>query len=161
MSVNNAIIMRGIPGSGKSTLAKTIASGFGLVQGNFVTENNVTYFVNLNGTKISAIHLTDEYFMKNGVYSWNQYDIYKNHNANFDAFCKSMDNGIPVVICDNTNSMKKEFNSYKVAAKDRHYNVSFCELPHPSLQDAVNRNTHNVPSDVIDKMIKRWESSNK
>ena len=152
-----AIIMRGIPGSGKTTAAKDLASGFGKIPGGFLTESCVTYFVTDDGKKIAAIHSTDEFFMKDGEYRWTQSDLHRNHTANHKAFCESMKNKIPLVICDNTNSTRKEFWRYKSAAEENNYLVSFHELPHPTVAEANARNTHNVPSDVIKKMIERWE----
>lgn len=127
-------ILRGIPGSGKSTLARKLALG-----------NNC------------EIHSTDSYFVKDGKYCFDASKLGEYHNRNLEAFQRSLDERIEIVIVDNTNSRKWEFAKYEQAAEDANYSVCVVSLQHPSPEEAFSRNTHNVPIEAIRNMIARWE----
>jgi len=128
-----AYIMRGVPGSGKSTIARSLVNGNGV------------------------IHSTDDYFVVNGEYRHDAARLREFHKANLDAFCQSLLRGIPVVVCDNTNSKRWEFAPYVEAAQKAGYAVAIVSLPHPPLEVAVARNFHRVPAEAIEIMIARWE----
>lgn len=104
---------------------------------------------NLAG-KDGVIHSTDNYFYIRGK-------IQENHTKNLKAFCKSLSEEIPVVICDNTNIKLWESAPYVKAAKKSGYKVVFVAMPHPDPKVAAARNTHNVPLYVIEGMIKDWQ----
>lgn len=156
--VGRVVVMRGIPGSGKSTTAKWLASLMNGGEGSFVIKDCVSCFQDASGKIHAAIHSTDEYFMTDGVYKYNPANIGKFHTRNFQAFKDSLEGGIPLVIVDNTNTTRKEYQKYITVAEAAGYLVSLMVLPHPSLGIAAKRNTHNVPSDVIKKMLDRWEA---
>lgn len=164
--MNVAFIMGGVPGSGKSTAARAIAQSSDGSE--FFVHKSVTYWghpvydslgelVEKDTVFSAAIHSTDQYFMKDGEYKFNPRQLGIFHNANFKAFRKSCEAGIPVVICDNTNTTRKEWNKYASCADNRGYIVAHVTLPHPSIDEAAARNTHGVPKDSIKKMIRRWE----
>lgn len=156
-----AFIMGGVPGSGKSTAARAIAQSQTDVPGEFWTEDNVTYYgVRYIDGRVdikAAIHSTDEYFMRDGVYRFNPKLLGKNHNANYKAFRTSLTDGIPIVICDNTNTQRKEWGKYAREAEQQGYIVVHATLPHPHPDVAAKRNTHGVPKDAIERMISRWQ----
>lgn len=155
--LKRVFIMRGVPGSGKSTAAKWLADPSGIYES--WIEDSVTYYGS-KGEEIyihSAIHSTDEYFMVGGEYKFNASKIGINHNKNYKAFRDSIDSELPVVIVDNTNTTRSEWSKYEEYAKSSGYWVSYHVMPHPSLDEASERNQHNVPKDVINKMIKRFE----
>ena len=132
--MNVVYIMRGVPGSGKSTLARKLVNGTGV------------------------IHSTDDFFYEGGVYRFNPDELDKNHRRNFQAFCRSLAEGVPVVICDNTNAKRWHFKPYVEAAKRAGYTVAFVVLPHPEAEVAAQRNIHNVPLLSIQRMIREWEN---
>lgn len=152
-----AFIMRGVPGSGKSSTAEAIASA-GSVDS--YIDDGVVLYVDLNGDVISAIHSTDNYFMQNGKYVFNRYELGKNHSINFKKFKQSIEMEIPVVICDNTNTTRKEFMKYLEAARRSGYITSVITLPHPPIGVAASRNSHGVSEEIIEKMLRRWEPYN-
>lgn len=179
-NIKRCVICRGIPGSGKSTMARWMAAHSG--QGEFWKTDSVLYYgkpslalkvellsktgdsVEISGTDYphktqieSAIHSTDEYFMVDGVYKYNPSKIGLYHGKNYKAFRDSVDAGIPVVIVDNTNTTEAEYAKYRNYAEDMGYWVSYIVMPHPTLNEALSRNEHNVPADAIQKMIKRFE----
>lgn len=164
-------IMRGVSGSGKSTAAKAIAASpilgtecdFWMYdEGKGADRRVVTYYGNKDAGLIqSAIHSTDSYFLnEEGVYVFNQSMIGMHHTKNFKAFRTSCENDIPIVICDNTNLVRKEWKRYAACADNRGYFVAFVELPLPKPEDAAKRNAHSVPQASIEKMIRKWQPFN-
>lgn len=156
------IVLRGIPGSGKSTMADWLASTYLAAKcpafGSSWMEECVKYYGKNKAEPVVAIHSTDQYFMdENGNYNWTQSKVVTNHSKNYEAFRNSIDAGIPLVMVDNTNTTAKEFTKYQNYAEKNGYWVSFMVMPHPPIDDAVQRNQHNVPGDVIRKMRDRFE----
>ena len=126
--------MRGIPGSGKSTVANKLKG-----------ENGV-------------IHSTDNYFINSeGVYEFDPSKIKDNHKQNFEAFKNSIDDKVETVIVDNTNTQEFEFKRYAEYAIENGYIVSYVSLPFPSAEEAAERNSHGVPQEAIERMMKRWK----
>lgn len=153
------ILMRGCPGSGKSTEAARIKAE--------AIADGLT----------AAIHSTDEYFMVDGVYVYDQTKISQYHRMNHDSAYKSMKTGVNIVIIDNTNVTAKDMYTYVEMAFDQGYEVDFAESKSPwwlaateVLKNGRNdarlrphakvlseRNTHNVPEHVIMKMLGRYQ----
>ena len=125
--------MRGVPSSGKSTLALQLAG------------------------KKGKIHSTDDYFFVDGIYIRDQAKLGEYHNRNFVAFCESLKQEVPIVVCDNTNSRRWEFERYIIAAETAGYSVEVVALPHPNAAEAAQRNAHNVPTEAIQRMLDKWE----
>jgi tRNA uridine 5-carbamoylmethylation protein Kti12 len=128
-----AFIMRGVPGSGKSVVAKYLAGNQGI------------------------IHSTDDLRMINGEYVFDPVRNQQQHDQNFANFCQSLDLGVDVVICDNTNITKRDYQRYIDAANNAGYLVVMVVMPHPNLETAANRNSHGVSLEVIRSMFERWE----
>lgn len=166
------IIMRGVPSSGKSTQAHWLAN---LYLNSIVKEHvedikiwmdNCVQYYGLyakpswreKDQKLVAIHSTDQYLYENGVYKWTQAKMGPSHSKNYEAFRESIDTGIPLVMVDNTNTTSREYTKYKNYAEKNGYWVSFVVMPHPTVDEAVKRNAHNVPGDIIKKMIQRFEA---
>jgi predicted kinase len=160
-------IMRGVPGSGKSSSAHNIAMNYmnsaicNFWIYKYVVENNTLiakYFGirnNIPGESniLSAIHSTDEYFMEGNKYNFNADSLYYNHKRNFLSFCNSIDKGIQIVICDNTNIKRNDWIKYAKYAKENNYIISVVEMPNPIPEVAAQRNQHGVGVDTINKMI--------
>ncbi|MEK7390532.1 MAG: AAA family ATPase [Patescibacteria group bacterium] len=127
-------IMRGVPGSGKTTIARMLAGTTG------------------------RIHSTDDFFIgADGKYCFNPRELEGNHRRNFEAFCRSLDEGVPAVICDNTNVRRWQFEPHVRAARQRGYLMAIVAMPHPTVDEAVRRNTHGVPAGAIQGMLCEWE----
>jgi NEDD4-binding protein 2 len=129
-----AFVLRGLPGSGKSTVARRLAGEDGV------------------------IHSTDNYrYNQQGEYVFDPEKTFAQHQENFEAFGQSLRQGIEVVVCDNTNTTRSEYERYVKAAQKAGYLVSIVVLPHPSIEEALKRNGHGVPREIIEAMLKRWE----
>jgi len=127
-------VMRGIPGSGKSTLARQLAGDNG------------------------KIHSTDDYFLVEGRYVFDSSKLHRNHQLNFSAFQRSLQEGVETVVLDNTNTQHWEYQEYVKLAEKMGYEVEIVCVPHIDTVLAAQRNTHGVPEASIRKMLARWES---
>ena len=136
MENKTAIIMRGVPGSGKSTEAEKIVM-----------------------SKNGVIHSTDNYHTLNGEYIFDINKLHHYHQMNLAAFKESIDKGIETVICDNTNIHKKEYMPYVLYAREKGYKVHMITFKPMDIQTHLERNVHDVPEEIIDKMIKGLSSN--
>ena len=129
------IISRGLPGSGKSTLAKELGKG-------------------------GKVFSSDDFFMVNGKY---QFDITfqgEAHLWNQGRVRRAMREGISPIVVDNTNVTLGEIAPYKKLAAENGYAVRYAEPNTPwkfDVDELTKRNTHNVPRDVIQRMLDKWQ----
>jgi tRNA uridine 5-carbamoylmethylation protein Kti12 len=137
--MKTAFIMRGIPGSGKSTTVRELIRGY----------DNLALSV--------AVHSTDDLCMVDGEYKFDIELAGARHAQNLENFCDSVADGVPCVICDNTNVKTAQYQAYVDAAELMGYMVVIVELVHPKPGVAYERNSHGVPLEVIERMISDWE----
>jgi len=126
-------IMRGISGSGKSTLAKQIG---GLILG------------------------SDEFWMVNGKYQFDENRIGEAHQWNQNRAAQAMQQGISPIIVDNTNVQAWEAKPYVEAAVANGYRVQVVEPNTPwkfNAEELAKRNRHGTPKERIEEMIQQWE----
>ena len=139
--MNEMIIIRGIPGSGKSSIAEEYAS------------------------KGYAVLSTDDYFTDaNGLYVFDGSKISIAHAWNRGRARLLLSAGILNIVIDNTNTQAWEYSTYIDLAKTHKYDVKIIrviavnkdgdEIQRANFYSANNR--HNVPLDVITKMIARF-----
>jgi tRNA uridine 5-carbamoylmethylation protein Kti12 len=134
-----AVILRGLPGSGKSFCARKL----------MLKAKAAGHTV--------AHHTTDNFFMDDGVYRFDGSRLQEAHDQNRAAFAASLNRGIDLVICDNSNSQRWEYIPYLKFAHLRGYTRLIMEMPMISAELAYRRNTHGVPLHTIEHMIDRWE----
>ncbi len=128
-------IMRGVPGSGKSTIAQEVAQDF-------------------NG----SVHSTDDFFIEqDGSYNFDRTKLGEAHQSNLEAFGASLEQELPVVIVDNTNIKRWEFEKYVKLAEQRGYVIREVRAPTPELDEALARNLHGVPEETIKRMLAGFE----
>lgn len=139
ISNKKAVILRGLPGSGKSTYLTSLLSGL----------DKSAY----------RVHSTDQYFFKNGQYSFDTALLEKHHCLNKLAFLKSLQEGVSLVICDNTNIEAWQYEPYIQQASGAGYDVELVsiglfknEAAHVKYQA---RNSHGVALSVIQNMAKK------
>jgi len=131
--MKKAYIMRGLPGSGKSTLARRLAGESG------------------------RVHSTDDFFKREGEYHFDPALLQKNHHLNFESFSRSLIEGVSVVVLDNTNSQKWEYEKHVATAMQYGYEVEIISMPHLPAETAASKTLHHVPIDTIIVMLARWE----
>ena len=129
------IIMRGLPGSGKSTLARELGN---------------------NG----IILATDDFWDENGEYKFDVNRIGEAHRWNEERAKKAIQQGVSPIIIDNTNVQAWHAKPYVLEAMNNGYEVEIAEPNTPwklDPEELAKRNTHEVPLDIIQKMVGEWE----
>lgn len=126
------IIMRGLPGSGKS----------------FYVQQNYP-----DATVCSA----DSYFIgADGVYRFDRRDLRQAHEDCREKARLAMLRGDQVVVIDNTNIQRWEFEPYLKMAHIFGYVVEeLCLVADPDR--CAERNVHGVPLETINAMARRFE----
>lgn len=141
-------ILRGIPGSGKSFIAKQLVP----VDNIFSTDNYWGLNYDFDITKLGEAH------------KWNQIQIEI-----------AMNIGTTPIAVDNTNITVKDISPYIKLATKYNYNVIYKEPTSPwwielikrienkdqiGIQESIDilytKNIHNVPRQVIEKMVQKW-----
>jgi len=139
MSKRIAYILRGLPGSGKSTIARELAAKADAV-----------------------ICSTDNYFYDaDGNYTFAPDLLSVNHKKNKEEFERACKLGREVVICDNTNTRKWEYDYYVKVAEQYGYQVHILIVGNPKdpahVEECIKRNIHGVPAETIRRMSDRFE----
>ena len=133
------ILMRGVSGSGKSTLAKKLAAD---------NENSVIYS-------------TDDFFMIEGIYTFDPLSLGKNHKMNQDRARCAMQEKTPCVIIDNTNTQAWEMRPYVEAALELGYEIEIQEPDQVPIEEIMRRqkSDKNLPLETVQRMLSRFESN--
>ncbi|XP_065157722.1 NEDD4-binding protein 2 [Atheta coriaria] len=136
------IILRGLPGSGKSYLAKELLH-------EIIGPCNPRDFI------FSA----DDYFMQNGVYKYNSFQVKDAHDWTQKRVYTAIGRGISPIFIDNTNTQSWEMKPYVIWAVQNGYKIYIRE-PNTSwkfkLGELARRNKHKVPKDKIMDMLDRF-----
>ena len=144
------IINRAVPGSGKTTITNCIV--------NELRDSNISV----------SIHSTDEYFMVGNRYMFDIAKLGQYHDKNLEEFEKSIQNGIDVVICDNTNLMPWQTEPYTVLARKYNYQILFITLDPRELEKHIESqkitpqkpDAHGVEEDILIRMINEYNTYN-
>lgn len=135
--------MRGLPSSGKTTLSLKIS------------ENQ----------KSCMVCSADDWFINDdGVYLFDSSKLAGAHRYCRTGARKSMGLSLDLVIIDNTNTTWSEMKDYVRMGVEYGYDIYICE-PKTwwkfNVDELTKRNTHAVPKDSIQKMLDRWQDSDK
>ncbi|KAI9909417.1 hypothetical protein PsorP6_014491 [Peronosclerospora sorghi] len=139
------IILRGIPGSGKSTLRREIKR--------ISAQQGVTF------TSCSA----DDFFETKRGYVFESQKLGAVHNkckAVFKTAVHGVSSRQHIVLVDNTNTQRWEYQPYEDIATKFGCQVHIVELKCPDVLAAYRmskRNSHGVPTDKVVSMFLRWE----
>ncbi len=136
---NKLIILRGLPGSGKTELATEL-----------IKKNKGRGYV----------FSTNDYFIEDGKFKYDPKKVKDAHLWTVSRAVEAMGKGRELVIINNTNVRKWEAKPYVLAGINNGYSVKFIE---PDTEwkfnpnELTNRDTHNVPIEVIKRMLGSWE----
>ena len=109
-------------------------------------------------TLYNITHSTDSYFYdEDGNYNFDGRKLKIYHPMNLAAFTKSCEDGIELVICDNTNTKRWEYEEYIKAALGHGYQVHIITVGDFDVETTYQRCTHRVPKKSIQRMKDRWE----
>ena len=137
--MKHVIILQGVPGSGKSFYANE-----------FVARTQAK----------SVVCSADDYFYQLGggtKYAFDARQLGAAHGACFRKFIASVQEGVEVVVVDNTNTTVSEISPYVLGGEAYGYEVEIIRvLCDPEV--AAARNTHKVPEKAIRAMADRIAS---
>ena len=134
METKYAFIMRGVPGSRKTTTAKFLAGSKGVV------------------------HSVDDYHtQETGIFLWDDDKADEYYEENFNAFVQSLEDELPIVVCDCINITREEYMKYVHAASDRGYTTATVTMTAPTPAQAAAANQHDVTFEQIAEMYENWE----
>lgn len=135
-----ALIIRSISGAGKSYLA------------NQILEENPE----------GIICCADDYFMVNGVYTFNPNGLGYAHGRCKAKFYQGLLEAISPIIVANTNTVWKEMKDYVELASLADYEIYLAEPQTAwarNAQRCYEKNSHNVPLNAIQRMLNRYEDN--
>ncbi len=134
-------IIRGLPGAGKSTKTNEILTAY----------NRIDYKV------CSA----DHYFNRpDGTYDWNPRLLKQAHFWCYNNAKEACEDRVEMIIIDNTNIKRRDFQSYLDLAQEFKYEVEEIvvgKFDEESCRVYAERNIHGCPLETILKRAKDWE----
>jgi uridine kinase len=139
-NVANVIFLRGISGSGKSTLRKLLCS--------LLDSENVTC--------LSA----DDYFTKDGVYSFNINKISEAHMECVKSLEIALQSSIHYIIMDNTHTQLWHLHNAENMANKYNAELHYIDITVPDrahFELCLKRQCHNVPEHVLLEQWANWE----
>lgn len=128
------IVLSGLPGCGKTTWARALVAARG------------------SGLIVSA----DDYFVgPDGQYRYIASDVLRAHNACFRRFCVALQQRVPLIVVDNTNTTVKEIERYLNEALASGYASRVVRI---NADPAVcfERQIHDVPPEHFKKVVQRF-----
>lgn len=140
------IVMRGVSGSGKSTRAKEL----------------VQEFLDTNPNEQAIICSADQFFVnrESGQYEFDSKKLPAAHSYCRTRAETAMELGVGLVVIDNTNTRKWEYEGYVKLASDFGYEAEVemvGQLDESNLKVYANRNKHGVDLEVVRQQAKRFE----
>ena len=139
--IGKLIIVRGIPGSGKTTFVENQRAG--------------------DNPELSFHFEADMYFeWINLLTGQKEYSFDQSQLGNAHAWCqeqtkRALTKGGKVYV-SNTFTTLKELVPYLEMATELGAKIEIHEMSEIPVVEGKRKNIHNVPQDVIDKMLQRW-----
>jgi predicted kinase len=141
------IVMRGVSGSGKSTRAKEL----------------VQEFMDTNPEEQAIVCSADAFFVNrdSGDYEFDSKKLPSAHSYCRTRAETAMELGVELVVIDNTNTRKWEYEGYVKLAEQFGYEAEVemvGQLDESNLKVYANRNKHGVDLEVVRAQAKRFET---
>lgn len=159
------IILRGLPGSGKSTKTKELIEEY---KKDRREAYDAYYALSVLSTPFplpremtTSIRSTDALFVVDGTYRFDPTKLGMNHHRNQRLVEQDMLNGTELIIVDNTNIKRRDFQNYVNLAQLHGYKVE--EITIGGFDDefvniCFKRNQHGVPLEAIKRMAANFEA---
>jgi predicted kinase len=138
---NKVIILRGPSGSGKTSYQKKYHNEHWICS-------------------------ADDYFydLQTNEYEFDPSKLPLAHNRCMGVFLEGLKQKAPVIVVDNTNIQRWEWENYRLIADLMGYEVEIIEFMPTTISDIkviAARNAHGVPLSVIASQVLRFEVSNR
>lgn len=142
MTTKLMVIYAGLPGGGKSTAAAQMKEGAQILG------------------QTCVICSTDDFFVVDGVYTFNPGKLFQNHLANQRKARQACVDDVNVVVIDNTNILAKHREAYENIAAEFGYKVETVvvgQFTEEFAKICAERNKHGVPLASIQKMARQFQ----
>lgn len=119
----SVVVLRGLPGSGKSTVSRKLVA---------------------HGASVCS---ADKFFETESGYQWEASRLAESHKWCQEQFTEALKSGTQMVVVDNTNVTRKEYEFYEDSAKEAGYKLHILEMYCRDMLQCIEfakRNTHNV-----------------
>lgn len=103
------------------------------------------------------IHSVYDFSIVNKRYQYQWRKVRIHNRRNLSAFKKSLEAGIPVVVCNNPNPTHADYEEYIIAAKAAGYIVHVYQLPPPTIQECIANDVYGIGRWGIESKYARWE----
>jgi predicted kinase len=145
MTNKRLFICQGVSGSGKSSVAKMLAQSI------LCSETGETV----------SIRSTDELFMENGVYKFDQNKLGGYHGKNQFLVEKDMNDGVDVIVVDNTCCKNRDARPYILMARKHNYSITVirvdCGLTEAKKRNASRSADKQIPEFVLERQASQME----
>jgi len=139
-------IMRGLQGSGKS----------------FVAKHYVENTQKIGDATFCVVCSADEYFERNGnKYGFNPSELADAHKHCRMKFINAVNEGAEIIVLDNTNSRKWEYQIFERIAKVCGYSTHIIEIAckdEGTVKKFIDRCQHKVDKEAVYRLWNQWEA---
>ena len=146
------IILRGPSGAGKTTLLKERILHAGA---QVVVCSADKFFEKTRSEGNTEVGFRDVPF-----YDFDVTKLPEAHQWCMGQFLEALMMGHPIVVVDNTNTRRWEYENYERAARIAGYDVEIIEIVPETIAElkmCAERNTHGVPANAVAAMVMRFE----
>jgi len=146
--VKTAVVLHGITASGKSSFA-----------------NSMIQYLTEKGLSTQSFSTDDFFITSEGRYRFDVTKLAEYHAKNLDLFMTALKEGTDVIICDNTNLVPWQSESYTNGAREYEYKILFVDfkprsiVEHFKAQEVTEEypDAHGIPKEAIERMINDYD----